>query len=320
MIDIIITNYNNGDKLKRCLESVARQTLISNIRVILVDDASTDDSVEVAYSACKRLCGCDIVVVRNDENLGAGMSRRVGIHKALGFDDYEHTMFLDGDDEITPNLVEDMYRDAVMYDADLTVCKVRFVGGDNDGKIHEVGDAELISVEEYRKRELGKLCGFLNNMLIRTSLWNSLEYSSLRFIEDWPTKERLMHYVKSVAVSDAGYYLYNHNDESLCNTCTQVKHTVYTALSMIEVCDFCRSVGDTGGYESLMYPIWMCLVSLRPSMDEVLRDWFDEMDAICRWCDKNMNEYVDKDKAEKQGEVQRDEEKDGQDNRGADSQ
>lgn len=321
MIDVIVTNYNNGDRLKRCLESVAMQEAKDNIRVILVDDASTDGSVDGAYAAYKRDSGGGgIVVVRNEANVGAGMSRRIGVHKALGFGDSEYTMFLDGDDEVTPNLVGDMYWDAIRLDADLAVCKVRFVGGENDGKIHEVGDVGLISVEEYRRRELGKLCGFLNNMLVRTSLWNNLEYSSLRFIEDWPTKERLMHYVERVVVSDAGYYLYNHNGNSLCNTCTHAKHTVYTALSMIEVCDFYKSIGDTRGCESLLYPIWLCMVSLRPDMDEVLRDWFDEIDTICGWCDKNMNGYVDKDKAGKQGEVQRDEEEDGQDDRGAYSQ
>lgn len=74
MIDIIITNYNNGWKLWRCLESVARQTIIDNIRVILVDDFSDDDSAIKARLVFGRLCGKDIIVINNDENLGAGMS------------------------------------------------------------------------------------------------------------------------------------------------------------------------------------------------------------------------------------------------------
>lgn len=301
MIDIIITNYNNGSKLLKCVESVARQTLIGNIRVVLVDDSSDDGSSQKACDLFKVLCRGDIVVVCNDENLGAGMARRIGIHKVLEFGDSEYTMFLDGDDEITPNLVEDMYVCAKRYDADIVECKVRFVGGENDGYVHDIGPDGVIDVEEFRKRETGRLCGFINNKLIRTSLWRNIEYSSLRYIEDWPTKERLLYYVKSIVVTGAGYYLYNYNVDSLTKTCTSVKHSLYTALSMIEVSDFYKSVGDIEAARSFVYPIWMCLMSLKPHMDEVLSDWFDEIDTISRWCDKNMSEYGYKDKPEKQG-------------------
>lgn len=43
------------------------------------------------------------------------------------------------------------------------------------------------------------------------------------------------------------------------------------------------------------------MVSLRNNMDEVLCDWLDEIDTICRWFDKNMGDYGYKDKPEKQG-------------------
>lgn len=320
MIDIVITNYNNGELLTRCLESVARQTLIGNIRVILVDDFSSDGSAERAERLFNRLCGSDIVVICNESNLGCGMARRVGIHKALEFDDSEYTMFLDGDDEITPDVVKDMYVSAKGNDTDISVCKVRFVGGESDGKTHELGKPGVIGVDEFKRRELGKLCGFINNMLIKTSLWRSVEYSSLRYIEDWPTKMRLLHYVGRIAVTDAGYYLYNYNVNSLTKTCSDTKYVIYTALSMIEVCDFYKSVGDIKGSEAFLYPVWLCVYTLRPRMDEVLNDWFDEMDTISRWCEINLNGYGDKDKSEKQGEIQRDQEKDGQDYGGADSQ
>ena len=45
-IDVIIANYNNGRFLTQCLESVFSQTLLPQ-EIIVVDDASTDDSLVI---------------------------------------------------------------------------------------------------------------------------------------------------------------------------------------------------------------------------------------------------------------------------------
>jgi GT2 family glycosyltransferase len=77
-LSVVVVNWNGRAHLPECLDSLARQTL-GGLQVILVDNASTDGSVEYVRDAHP-----GVEVVRNDENLGfAGGSNR-GIAAARG--------------------------------------------------------------------------------------------------------------------------------------------------------------------------------------------------------------------------------------------
>ena len=52
-------------------------------------------------------------VITNAENVGAGMSRRIGTEEAKG----EYTVFLDGDDYLNPDYIETLYNLAIKYNA-----------------------------------------------------------------------------------------------------------------------------------------------------------------------------------------------------------
>ena len=69
-VSVVVTNFNYGKYLRRCLRSLINQELDrSRYEVIVVDDHSTDDSLEALeeFSADK-----GIKVIVNEENLGIG--------------------------------------------------------------------------------------------------------------------------------------------------------------------------------------------------------------------------------------------------------
>lgn len=100
LISIIIPNYNDGDKILRCLNSIFHQVNNYNsVEIIVVDDGSTDNSIEIL----RRLGDRIKLVIQN--NKGAGAARTAGLNVAQG----KYIWFIDADDEIAENSLNDSF-------------------------------------------------------------------------------------------------------------------------------------------------------------------------------------------------------------------
>lgn len=101
LFSILIANYNNGHFFKDCFQSIIQQTY-TNWEVIIVDDASTDNSVSVIQQLV--LQDNRFKLFQNKENEGCGFTKRRCAKRANG----EVLGFLDSDDAIKPNALETM--------------------------------------------------------------------------------------------------------------------------------------------------------------------------------------------------------------------
>ena len=92
-ISILIANYNNGRYFKDCYDSIISQSY-DNWEVIIVDDCSTDNSVELI----KKFIDGDerFKFYQNTQNKGCGYTKRKCLDLATG----EFCAFLDPDDAI----------------------------------------------------------------------------------------------------------------------------------------------------------------------------------------------------------------------------
>jgi GT2 family glycosyltransferase len=79
-VAVLIVNWNGGDLLRQCLESL-RQQRSSPDHVIVVDNASSDDSIARAGSLLR-----DVEVIRLQTNLGFAQANNIAAHAAKGFD------------------------------------------------------------------------------------------------------------------------------------------------------------------------------------------------------------------------------------------
>lgn len=95
LFSVLIANYNNGEYLEKCLQSIFNQTY-SNWEIVIVDDASTDQS-EVVYE--KYGNHSRITIIRNNKNRGCGYTKRKCVKHAKG----DICGFVDPDDGITPD-------------------------------------------------------------------------------------------------------------------------------------------------------------------------------------------------------------------------
>ncbi|MFE2773492.1 glycosyltransferase [Microbacterium resistens] len=123
LVSIVVPAFNDADLIASALDSCLRQTL-SEIEIIVVDDASEDDTAEVA----ERYAQSDsrIVVIRQEENRSAFQARRAGILAARA----EYILFLDGDDELADDAAERALAKATATGVDLVQFGVDVVGRD----------------------------------------------------------------------------------------------------------------------------------------------------------------------------------------------
>lgn len=98
-VDIIVPVFNYGHFLDDCLQSVVTQTF-RNFKVIVIDNASTDNTQEVAESWCEN--DSRITYVRNETNIGSSHS----CIKAYRMGEAPYVVFLSADDQLAPSFLE----------------------------------------------------------------------------------------------------------------------------------------------------------------------------------------------------------------------
>lgn len=96
IISVLIPVFNTAHWLRQCLDSVINQSLEA-IEIIVVDDASTDNSGEICDEYAKK--DNRINVVRKSRNEGTLMARKTAIELASG----KYIVFVDSDDFLTAN-------------------------------------------------------------------------------------------------------------------------------------------------------------------------------------------------------------------------
>ncbi len=114
-VSIIIPVYNSSFFLRDCLESVLRQTY-KNLEIVLVDDCSTDDSYDIIMEFSNK--DNRVVPYRFDNNSGASVARNYGLSHCTG----NYIGFVDSDDTIEPDYVEQLIRPIKEVDADVSIC------------------------------------------------------------------------------------------------------------------------------------------------------------------------------------------------------
>ena len=111
LISIITTSYNYADYISETIESVINQTY-KNWELIVIDDASSDNSVEIIDRYAKNDSRIKLII--NNKNLGLAKS----IQKALNYTNGNWIAFLESDDIFTPESLEEKVK-AISIGADI---------------------------------------------------------------------------------------------------------------------------------------------------------------------------------------------------------
>lgn len=118
LVSVIIPIYNTAMYLRRCIDSVVRQSY-KQVEIILVDDGSIDSSVQI----CDDYAGIDSrVMVIHQNNRGLVNARKSGLKISHG----DYIVPLDSDDWIDSQYIEEVMKRVVTYNCDMVQCGILY--------------------------------------------------------------------------------------------------------------------------------------------------------------------------------------------------
>lgn len=144
LVSVIIPTYNRKHTLKRCVDSVLAQTY-RNFEIIIVDDCSTDGTMEFVEETYGDISEIPIVYVRNDSNMGAAASRNTGVAYAQG----EYIAFHDSDDEWLPEKLEKQMRHFARCNQEVGAVYSMFYMNGKDSCLYPPENLELACKSGY---------------------------------------------------------------------------------------------------------------------------------------------------------------------------
>lgn len=179
-ISVIIPCYNAEAYIDRCLGGMEGQTYgIGNLELILVNDASTDDTYEHLLEFEKKYPE-NVIIISCEKNAGPGAARNIGMEYASG----NYVAFVDADDAVDVTMFSKMYEAVKKHEPDIVECAYRVFSGNDKPSADIQGEDYFIRIDT--DEEKGR---FILNSL-KTAVWARLykksfiDENALRFPEN----------------------------------------------------------------------------------------------------------------------------------------
>ena len=225
LVSIIVPIYNSALDLVPCLESIKRQTY-ANIEVLLVNDGSSDSSLEI----CRMYARLDSrMIVIDKENSGVSGTRNVAIERAQG----EYLQFVDSDDFLDRNATRLMVEAAQESRCDLLICHYCSVMPDGRTSVYGFLPPDVRMDKPQFARHLMEepasfYYGVMWNKLYRRDMVQSrgIQCSEeLCWSEDLLFNLEYIRYAARFYALDEPVYYYVKNPQSLVSTQVTLRNT-----------------------------------------------------------------------------------------------
>lgn len=180
LISVIIPIYNVEQYLSKCINSIINQTY-KNIEIVLIDDGSSDNSPAI----CDEYKKLDSrVIVIHKKNAGLSSARNKGLDIVKG----NYICFVDSDDYIEANMIEELKNNMEKFNSDISVCnfydiknstkKVR-LDKDFEYEFVSIGKEKFINIQN----EYSPLTYYAWNKLYKKEVFDSIKFPEGRLFE-----------------------------------------------------------------------------------------------------------------------------------------
>ena len=238
LISVIIPTYNCRAYLCRAIDSVLAQKL-ENVEVIIVDDASTDDTQDIL----KKTYGNNpaVRVILHTENKKLGASRNTGIDAAKG----KYIFFLNADDWLETGALAHLASIAEKYNAEIVACGVC--------KAWENGKKEPFHAHTFSCNGGREALYYYADHRIGSIVWNKLylldliKENNLRFVvpywhEDVIFTAKAIYSCRKYISIKNEYCNYFQNENSIINQAPTPLHLESYIKLYVDMIDFIKSI------------------------------------------------------------------------------
>lgn len=202
LISIIIPVYNIEKYVERCIMSLCNQTY-SNLEIIIIDDGSADNSLSI----CKNIRDSRIKIY-SQINKGVSSARNFGLKVANG----EYIIFVDGDDYLEKNMIEELHKNIIKYKVDISICNYKSIFNKEE-RLNTSNSMEIVlNKNDFVENLLEKntFRGYLWNKLIKREVIKNVKFDeNIHIMEDLIFLLEISSNIKKVYY-DSNLYLYNY--------------------------------------------------------------------------------------------------------------
>lgn len=236
-ISILIPIYNVERYLRKCLDSVVRQTL-KNIEIILLNDGSTDNCPMICDEYANKYTNISVI---HKSNSGYGASLNIGIKKASG----NYIGIVEPDDEIDLNMYHVLYSYSKI-ESDLDVIKsLSYYKMYDNNKRHYTNSRgntddvyyKAINVNEYPKilydHESHIWTGiYRRDFILKNNIWfNETPGASY---QDFSFQILTTLFAKKIYFIDTPLYFYNINEDNTQQSAKKAKKLAFMDFNHID--------------------------------------------------------------------------------------
>lgn len=212
-VSIVVPVYNVETFLDECIVSLIHQTY-KNIEIILVDDGSLDNSGKKCDKWAKK---DDRIIVIHKKNGGLSDARNAGIKIARG----DFLTFVDGNDWVSINFIENLMHGLIKFDADMAICK--FAYGFPDGTINLNSKMpkkpQILTRKEFFTKlvEDNEITNHVWQKLYKKELFDNVLFPVGKKFEDISVMPKVGEQCKRIVNLPYIGYFYRQNDKKIVN-------------------------------------------------------------------------------------------------------
>lgn len=275
-LSVVVPVYNVEQYLKRCVDSIINQNY-PNIEIILVDDGSKDSSGKLCDFFAKQDKRIKVI---HQTNGGLSSARNTGIENASGY----YINFLDSDDELLPNIFNDLIPLMEKNGLDIIVYSSQKIKNGNIKKEKHTGKFVVWDRKTALVNDLSNDGGCVWNKIYSKKAIDNVKFPVGRLFEDTATGYKFIANSDKVGYIDKVYHNYYYNPDSITNTSFNVKARWDYVLAREEVYNYCVNNNlpseKVNGF--LIKALLSCLTAIYANNDENNKIYYDKIKKLLK--------------------------------------
>lgn len=229
LLSIIMPIYNAEKYMRDSIESILNQTY-KNIELILIDDGSSDNSLEICNEYRKR---DNRIKVKQIQNSGCAIARNVALKMIQG----DYISFVDSDDIINKRMCEVLVKNLEENNADISICNfIEFINNIPTLELKELKNELYNNEEAIENLNLkNKFTLALWSKVYRKELFDGEEFPNISSSSDNFIAYKLLYKSNKIVYCDFPFYYYRVNPNSITHKKSNINMNIlYEGKKIVE--------------------------------------------------------------------------------------